>query len=75
MSKQSDRLREQAFRAERLSNTISDMSASRTLRSLAEQYHAQADELEQAEMSGQAAPQAAPLQITASKGQLGESTS
>jgi len=31
-------LREQAFRAERLSNTVSDMSASRTLRSLAEQY-------------------------------------
>ncbi|KRQ12650.1 hypothetical protein ACNJX9_31905 [Bradyrhizobium sp. DASA03076] len=46
MSEQSDRLREQAFQAERLSQTISDHRASQTLKSIAAQYHAQADELE-----------------------------
>ena len=50
MSKQSNRLREQALQAERLSYTISDVRASRTLRAIAKQYHAQADALEQVEL-------------------------
>lgn len=66
MSKQSDRLREQALQAERLSNSISDMPASRTLRAIAEQYHAEADALERAEMTGhQSAQHQTPLQGTA----------
>lgn len=58
MSEQSRRLRSQALQAERLSYTISDMVASRTLRSIAKQYHAEADEIEQAEISGETAQQA-----------------
>ena len=50
-SKRSNRLREQALQAERLSNSISDMPAPRTLTALAEQYHAEADKLEQAEFT------------------------
>ncbi|WP_298885044.1 hypothetical protein [uncultured Bradyrhizobium sp.] len=51
MSEDSHRLREQAFQAERLSQTISDHRASQTLKSIAAQYHAQAEELERCEGS------------------------
>jgi len=46
MSEDSRRLRQQAYQAERLSQTISDHRASQTLKSIAAQYHAQAEELE-----------------------------
>lgn len=65
MNKQSDRLRSQALQAERLSQTISDMPASRTLKAIAEQYHAQADELERAELGDQPVQQASAFQNTA----------
>lgn len=51
VSKRSNRLRVQALQAERLSNSISDVPAPRTLRALAEQYHAEADKLGQAEFT------------------------
>jgi hypothetical protein len=49
ISKQSEHLREQARRAERLASTVSDDRASETLRSLSRQYDADADRLEQSD--------------------------
>jgi hypothetical protein len=46
MSKQSEHLREQARRAERLALTISDLDASVKLRDLSKQYDADAERLE-----------------------------
>jgi hypothetical protein len=49
MSIESERLRERAFQAERLSLTISDHDASKTLKSIAAQYHREADEVDLAD--------------------------
>lgn len=45
----SKRLRARAAQAERISQTIGNLAATRTLKALAEQYEAQAETLEQAE--------------------------
>lgn len=49
MSKQSQHLREQARRAERLASTVSDHQASAVLRSLSKQYDADAEKLEKSD--------------------------
>jgi hypothetical protein len=46
MSKQSEHLRDQARRAERLALTISDLDASVKLKDLSKQYDADAERLE-----------------------------
>jgi hypothetical protein len=46
MSKQSEHLRDQARRAERLALTVSDLSASVKLKDLSKQYDADAERLE-----------------------------
>jgi len=46
MSKQSEHLRDQARRAERLALTISDLEASEKLKDLSKQYDADAERLE-----------------------------
>lgn len=51
MSKQSEHLRDQARRAERLALTISDLDASVKLKDLSQQYDADADRLEKADGS------------------------
>ncbi len=48
MSKQSDDIREQAQRAERLSRAVGDLQASRALKTLAKQFDAEADALDAA---------------------------
>jgi len=54
MSKQSEHLRDQARRAERLALTISDLDASVKLKDLSKQYDIDAERLEKADgpMSG-----------------------
>jgi hypothetical protein len=49
MSKQSEHLRDQARRAERLALTISDLDASVKLKDLSKQYDADAERLENAD--------------------------
>jgi hypothetical protein len=49
MSKQSEHLRDQARRAERLALTISDIEASVKLKSLSRQYDADAERLEKSD--------------------------
>jgi hypothetical protein len=49
MSKQSEHLRDQARRAERLALTISDLAASVKLKDLSQQYDADAERLEKSD--------------------------
>jgi hypothetical protein len=49
MSKQSEHLRDQARRAERLALTISDFEASVKLKGLSQQYDADAERLEKSD--------------------------
>jgi hypothetical protein len=49
MSKQSERLRDQARRAERLALTVSDIEASVKLKGLSQQYDADAERLEKSD--------------------------
>jgi hypothetical protein len=49
MSKQSEHLRDQARRAERLALTISDIEASVKLKDLSQQYDADAERLEKSD--------------------------
>ncbi len=49
MCELSKRLRAQAAQAERLSQTVGDISATRTLKALSRQYEAEAEALEKAE--------------------------
>jgi len=46
LSRQSEYLREQARRAERLASTVSDHQASETLRGMSKQFDADAERLE-----------------------------
>jgi hypothetical protein len=48
MSKHSDDIREKAQRAERLSRTVGDLEASRSLKALAKQFEDEADAIEAA---------------------------
>jgi len=50
MCELSKRLRARAAQAERISQTIGNLAATRTLKALSQQYEAQADALEQAEV-------------------------
>jgi hypothetical protein len=52
MSRQSEHLRDQARRAERLALTISDLAASVKLKDLSRQYDADAEKLEKTPASG-----------------------